>query len=118
MQPIVANGGAGDQGGGVGADAEEGDVAEVEQAGEADDDVEAEGDGGEDQEVAIDMLASPSWVKGKSDGDDERAEGEDAGCCGELPPSRAKRPTGQGDGADAARRKQRTVAEAAASCRT
>ena len=41
--------GAGDQGGGVGADAEEGDVAEVEESGEADDDVEAEGDGGEDR---------------------------------------------------------------------
>ena len=41
---------AGDHGGGVGADAEEGDVAEVEQAGEADDDVQAEGGGGEDQD--------------------------------------------------------------------
>lgn len=42
---------AGDQRGRVGADAEEGDVAEVEQAGEADDDVQAQGDGGEDQDV-------------------------------------------------------------------
>ena len=46
-------GGAGEQGAHVGADAEEGDVAEVEQAGQADDDVEADGgdrehaDGGE-----------------------------------------------------------------------
>ncbi len=43
--------GAGDQGGRVGADAEEGDVAEVEESGEAYDDVEAEGDGAEDQDV-------------------------------------------------------------------
>lgn len=44
-------GGSGDHGGGVGADPEEGHVAEVEQAGEADDDVQAERHGGEDQDV-------------------------------------------------------------------
>lgn len=43
--------GAGDEGCGVGADAEEGDVSEVEESGEADDDVEAEGDGGDDEDV-------------------------------------------------------------------
>ena len=47
----LENCGAGDECGGVGADAEEGDVSEVEEAGEADDDVEAEGDGGDDEDV-------------------------------------------------------------------
>src|SRR5690606_7754119 len=44
-------GGAGDECGGVGTDAEEGDVPEVEQTGQADHDVEPQGDGGEDQNV-------------------------------------------------------------------
>ena len=55
--------GAGDQGGGVGADAEEGDVAEVEEAGEADDDVQAEGDGREDEDVDRDEGVSVAALR-------------------------------------------------------
>lgn len=65
---------AGDEGGGVGADAEEGDVAEVEEAGEADDDVEAECDGGEDEDVRADEGVFRG-VLGEGE-----AEGCDQGC--------------------------------------
>lgn len=63
--------GAGDEGCGVGADAEEGDVSEVEESGEADDDVEAEGDGADyedvDAEVGVVLVV-------RDPGEDRRGE--------------------------------------------
>lgn len=81
--------GAGDEGGGVGADAEEGDVSEVEEAGEADDDVEAQGDGREDQDVGPDdrVLVGVLGEGEAGGGDEGRAEGHAAvgvGECGQA----------------------------------
>lgn len=63
--------GAGDEGGCVGADAEEGDVSEVEESGEADDDVEAEGDGSEDEDADAEVGVG---VLGLGEGEDRGGE--------------------------------------------
>lgn len=101
MEPEGGFGGAGDEGGRVGADAEEGDVAEVEQAGEADDDVEAQGDGREDQDVGPDdrVLVGVLGQGEAGGGDEGRAEGHAAvgvGECGE--PRDESGPVEGGDG--------------------
>ncbi len=77
-------GAAGDQGGGVGADAEEGDVSEVEETGEADDDVEAEGDGREDQDVDRDERVGVAALLDEGEGD-RGGRGPDEGDLAVLP---------------------------------
>lgn len=71
----------------VGADAEEGDVAEVEEAGEADDDVQAEGDGREDEDVDRDEGVGVAALLDEREGDG-RGHGPDdrhlAVACGDL----------------------------------
>ena len=74
--PTVENAELGEHGADVGAGAEEGDVAEVEQAGEADDDVQAQGGGREDEDLGRDRHVGVGAVLGEREQErhDERGE--------------------------------------------